>query len=951
MLTPTFAVDDANNDFRHVLILNAYHHGLSWTDDATQAEIDTIKANYPGDVRFYVEYMDWKEYPTSEQIELFYEQMAYKYEEKLFDLIITSDDAALEFTLAHRDTLFKGAPIVFNGVSEARLETLVQDVPDITGVVETVELEKTIQLATQLNPQMQTFYVVYDQTESGRSMGQTAVETIRKLLPNVHVSVITDLSIEGILDAVSLIQPQDSVLMTAFYTDIEGQNINFEDMIEKVSTHTSAPVFSLYDFALGTGALGGTLLSATLIGERTAELAVDILLGAKPETIEWIRSGFHVYAIDYEPAIRFGLDIKSLEDELVIMNQPLSVYETYKEVILTTIGIILVLILFLLILSHYLRHNIKLKHQLIEKNFEQKLLYDEISASEEELKAQFDALNDLYEDLQASKEQNQLILDAIKDSIMDWHIKEENVYFSDKWEAAIGYSAEDITDQEFLFNLIHEEDQNDLRSKFCFDNPLTSSEFASQVRIHCKTGALKWFLVRGVVKKDKAGIPMRVICSFTDIDDIKQMEHQMRFSAFHDALTKFPNRRALEHDFDKCMKEGVNALALLHIDIDSFKRINDTMGHVFGDKYILEVGLRLKSMLIPEATIYRLGGDEFIILIMNQTDEALDTFANRVSQRLKETVHVAYSNFSNSISIGISLFPKDGDSIETLLTKADLAMYKAKEMGKGNIVCFENQMYEKIVWRLERENLLKDALAKEELYLLYQPQVDIKTREITGFEALLRWQNPKLGLVSPNEFIPIAEDTQLIIPIGTWVIDKACAFVKQTEHRSKGPITIAINISVLQLIQENFENIIEEAILKHQIHPEQVVLEITETVLIQAMEVSISKLERLRNKGFKIALDDFGKGYSSLSYLKELPIHILKIDKSFIDGLGVSDEKENLVQMIIQMGHHMQLKMVAEGVESQLQWSDLEAIGCDALQGFFFARPLSESDALSRINN
>ena len=277
MTTPIFSQVESNLDVRQILILNAYHHGLSWTDDSTRAEMDGIKSNYPGDVRFYVEYMDWKEHPTNAQLDLIYNQMAYKYKNVAFDLIITSDDAALEFVLAHREALFGESPIVFNGVSEERLKTLLSGIENITGVVETVDVEKTIHLATELNPKMETFYVIYDQTESGKSMGKTVVAEIQEQLPQVNVSEITDLTIEEIVNKVSTFRSEDSVLMTAYYTDIEGRNINFEDMIEKVSTNTPAPVFSIYDFAMGTGALGGTLLSATLIGERTAELAVSIL--------------------------------------------------------------------------------------------------------------------------------------------------------------------------------------------------------------------------------------------------------------------------------------------------------------------------------------------------------------------------------------------------------------------------------------------------------------------------------------------------------------------------------------------------------------------------------------------------------------------------------------------------------------------------------------------------
>ncbi|MDW7662297.1 MAG: ABC transporter substrate binding protein [Bacillota bacterium] len=305
---------DANYAIVHknILIINSYHHGLSWTDDLTNAEINTIKSGYSGDVKFYVEYMDWKEHPTEETLILFEDLMAYKYEDMNIDLIIASDDAAFEFILEKRGKLFGDIPIVFNGISESSFESLVTIEDNFTGVLEIVDIKTTLEMAQMVNPVLDTFYIIYDETESGRSMGEAAAIEVHRTLSDIEVVKITNLSIEDIISFVSSLESKDSILMTAYYTDVHGMNINFEDMIQKVSESTSAAVFSLYDFALGKGALGGNLLSGKLIGERTAELAIEILNGADADDLELIRTGIHMSAIDYDAALDYNIDFKRL---------------------------------------------------------------------------------------------------------------------------------------------------------------------------------------------------------------------------------------------------------------------------------------------------------------------------------------------------------------------------------------------------------------------------------------------------------------------------------------------------------------------------------------------------------------------------------------------------------------------------------------------------------------
>jgi len=375
------------------------------------------------------------------------------------------------------------------------------------------------------------------------------------------------------------------------------------------------------------------------------------------------------------------------------------------------------------------------------------------------------------------------------------------------------------------------------------------------------------------------------------------------------------------------------------------------MGHRFGDKYIQTIGKMLALNLGPNSKIYRISGDEFIIYHKTTDTRELESLGKHLLHIMNRVIQVEYSNFSNSISIGIAMYPEDGDNIDDLITRADLAMYKSKESGRGKSSRYDASMFERIKWRVEREEALKLALPNQELSLAYQPQVDSKTKEIIGFEALIRWQHPTLGRISPLDFIPIAEETQLIMPIGRWVIENALSFISDIKELTSKRIHISVNVSVLQLMQEDFEEMILELLSIYRVSPDQFIIEITESVLMQAIDAAVAKLERLQSTGVKVALDDFGTGYSSLSYLKNLPIDILKIDKSFIDALGVSQSHDDLVETIIRLGQQLDMHLVAEGVETEEQLEKLKAINCDAIQGYLFSKPVDDSTAKKLLKN
>ena len=391
-------------------------------------------------------------------------------------------------------------------------------------------------------------------------------------------------------------------------------------------------------------------------------------------------------------------------------------------------------------------------------------------------------------------------------------------------------------------------------------------------------------------------------------------------------------------------------IALLFLDLDRFKIVNDSLGHSFGDLLLQEVAERLKRSARQQDTVARVGGDEFLIAVTTvKTVADAAAVAERIIEAMSAEFVIQEHRFSVSCSIGISIFPEHGTDRETLIRNADAAMYCAKESGPNTFQFFTADMNTQLVERLTMENALRLALDRKELFLLYQPQMDIATGAIIGLEALLRWQHPELGLVSPDKFIRVAENSGLIIPIGEWVLRTACAQVRQWQDEGLLIVPVAVNVSALQFRHAGFPAVFRNLLCGTGLDPRHLELELTESTLLSNADVMFPMLEELRAMGLKLAIDDFGTGYSSLSYLKQLPVSKLKIDRSFIRDVAVDPDDAAITAAIISMAKALNLKVIAEGVENESQMSFLRAHQCDLIQGYYFSKPLTADEVAEKL--
>jgi len=555
------------------------------------------------------------------------------------------------------------------------------------------------------------------------------------------------------------------------------------------------------------------------------------------------------------------------------------------------------------------------------------------------------------EALRLSEERYALACCASNDGLWDWDLVTNEIYFSPRWKSMLGYREGEIgSNPEEWFRRVHPDDIERLRSDLSLHFEGLIAHLENEHRILHKDGTHRWVLSRGVSVRDAGGKACRMVGSQSDITERKRAEEQLLHNAFYDALTGLPNRALfmdrLERSAARAKRDSYFKFAVLLLDLDRFKLLNDSLGHLAGDQLLIAVSQRLSEFLSPGDTMAHLGGDDFVILKddVRGVGETL-RFANGIHKKLEAPFLLNGEEVFTAVSIGIALSSEADRRAEELLRDAEIAMYRAKALGKGRHEIFDVGMHAHAVGLQKLEADLRHAIERQEFCVHYQPMVSLRSGKITGFECLVRWRHPERGLVSPGEFIPVAEETGLIVPLGEFILRTAC---EESRHwRFSGgtePFSLAVNFSAVQFQSKGLVPSIKKVLRETSRPPETLNIEITESVAMSNLHSTLKILKELHELGVRILIDDFGTGYSSLVSLKRFPISALKIDRSFVAGLPNDPENAAITTTIIAMAQSLRLKVVAEGVENKDQMMFLRSLQCDELQGFLFGRPVPAED-------
>lgn len=550
----------------------------------------------------------------------------------------------------------------------------------------------------------------------------------------------------------------------------------------------------------------------------------------------------------------------------------------------------------------------------------------------------------MEETIRRSEERYRNIIETIQDGYFEIDLSGKYTFVNDIICQHLQYSREELIGMD---NRAYQTPENAKKTFHAFSEVYTTGKpvKAWEMEIIRKDGTIGVSEVSIALIKNREGMPVGFRGISRDISERKKMEEQIQYLATHDGLTGLPNRMM----FSQLLNHAILAarrykrrLAVFFIDLDRFKIINDTLGHEAGDHLLQEIAARFKQTLRAMDIVARLGGDEFVIMIEEVTELGqAATVAHKILAAAMKPMSLMGEECRVTASIGISTYPKDGEDEQALMKCADIAMYFAKEEGKNNFQFFSKDIKPQTIERLSMETNLRFALEQNELALHYQAKLDFKTGAITGVEALLRWNNPMLGPVTPVQFIPVAEETGLIVPIGRWVLRTACAQNVAWQRQGLPPVCMAVNLSLRQLQDENLTGDIEEALKDSGMAPNLLELEITESMVMHSPARMIAVLAKIKDIGVRLAVDDFGTGYSSLAQLKHFPIDTLKVDRSFIRNIPHDIQDKAITEAIIAMGKTLSLTVVAEGVETQEQMDFLREHSCDEMQGFYFSKPIA----------
>lgn len=579
------------------------------------------------------------------------------------------------------------------------------------------------------------------------------------------------------------------------------------------------------------------------------------------------------------------------------------------------------------------------------KKFPKKTL-QQLESENSRLHQRINELEQIEQELRETEQRYELAMRGSNEGLWDWNPVSKELFLSARLLTTFNISEGETlktTSSEWI-TWVHPDDRQQYQGILSKHLKGRTKFFDCEYRVRNKQGLYIWVHAHGLALRNEAGIAYRMVGSIGDITERKEHECQLQHQANYDSLTELPNRLLAMDRLSQSIahaKRNKKQVGVLFIDLDNFKKINDTLGHDIGDHHLIEVSHRLTECIREEDSVARLGGDEFLMILQGiEQLEEVDHVCQRILQVLAKSVSINGYECFTSASIGITLYPDDGNNPQELLRNADTAMYRAKETGKNTYRYFTSEMNQESIARLNMESHLRHALENNELSLHYQAVVDVSAGNVVGAEALLRWNNPKYGTVPPDTFIPLAEETGLIIEFGDWVLQTACKQAQKWRQKTGQDFLIAVNVAFPQFRDGHLVKTVRNVLKQTALPPACLELELTERLLMEDETECAQALEELHNMGVRISIDDFGTGYSSLSYLKRFPVNTLKIDRSFVSNINSSPENIPLITAIISMSHALGLNVIGEGVETNEQLNFLKNKNCNYAQGYYLYKPV-----------
>lgn len=907
-----FAATCARADYSpKVLVLHSYHQGFDWTDSIQKSVSETLAAEVPN-AEVYVEYMNSKRQPT--EIMSLHLRDLYRrvYRNVHFDVIIASDNNALDFLLHYRDRLFRGVPVVFCGVNNVSEYSFAPD-SGYTGVKEDIDIVSTIGVALRLHPETRTLAVVADDTETSVINVNTAL-TAASQFPKLRVELLNGLSAEELGLRLQHLDAETVVLDIGFFRDSEGRTFSPRESMAFIQSRSTRPIYTVWDFAMAPGAIGGKLMGGRLQGEKAAELAVRILRGEKASDLPILDSP-SAYTFDHNGLQRFGIDESMLPEGSVVTGKPDTIYTRYKHFIwFGTLLVVAQMAIIALLLWNIVRRQ----------------------REESARKTAVRALSDT----------NRMFSLLLRHSPVYLYIKEVGatgsrvVMASDNFREMIDVKGEDMVGKTM--------------------SELFPPEFAEIVN-----AADALVVTRGEAQKAEILLNGRSYSSirfplaqsdktlvagyYIDITERKVHERQLKRNAHYDSLTGLPNRTLLGDRMHQAMtlsRRGEQPMAVAYLDLDGFKAVNDTYGHETGDQLLVALAGRMRQTLREVDTLARLGGDEFVAVLFGLADIAeSDPILRRLLAAASQPVTVGELVLQVSASLGLTFYPQNEEvDADQLLRQADQAMYQAKLAGRNRYHLFDAEQDRSVRGRNESVERIRLALRNKEFVLYYQPKVNMRNGKVVGAEALIRWQHPEKGLLSPGAFLPVIEDHPLAVDVGEWVIDTA---LRQSEiWRERGlTIPVSVNLGARQLQQADFLDRLRGILSAHpHIGRDRLELEVLETSALEDIVRASAVIESCRVLGVSFSLDDFGTGYSSLTYLKRLSVSQIKIDQSFVRDMLDNPDDLVILRGILGLATAFKRQVIAEGVETVEQGTMLLQLGCELAQGYGIARPMPGDD-------